>query len=57
MLVLRATIANVETVATHTYFLQGMASPYILWLIRAGFLALGLLMLLVYIRMKKGKGE
>jgi len=57
MLVLLSTIINPETVATRTYFLQGMTTPWILWVIRAGFLMLGLFLLLVYKRMKKGNGE
>ena len=57
MLVLLSKIIDPEAVATRTYFLQGLTSPWILWLIRVGVLALGSFLLLVYIKMKKGKGE
>lgn len=57
MIVLLSKIIDPEAVATRTYFLQGMTSPWILWLIRVGVLALGSFLLLVYIKMKKGKGE
>lgn len=56
MLVENLTVIAPESVAEYHYFLEELVNPFVLWGIRIGCIAAGMLALLLYFKMKQGKG-